>query len=315
MNKNTTAVLDEATTTFLDSFSKFFMSIATLPIPEQREAIKSIFRSEQHQLESIAKAENKTISGRHGPIAIRIFSPKKTGALPVIVYIHRGGWVYGSIEESEIVCRRLATAAGTIVVAVEYRLAPENKFPIPLEDCCDATQWVYENASQFSGDQKKVILCGESAGGNLAAAVALMLKGSKCKIAGQMLLYPVLTNDLNKKFYEESPDKSLLSYPNMQFFWDAYLATSSDGDNPYASPLKGRDAAGLPPCLIVNAEHDALKHEGNQYGELLRRAGVPTQVLSYSGVIHGFLDLPLAEETQAKALHDIAQWIRHLLEN
>lgn len=303
--------LDSETIIFLDGFSKIFASIANLSLPMQRATIKEMFCVPENQLEPIGKTEDKVILGRHGLIDIRLFSPKNENHLPVIIYFHRGGWVYGSIKESEMICRRLANMTGSIVVAVEYRLSPEHKFPVPLEDCYDATKWIVENASTFLGDPSKVILCGESAGGNLAAAVALMmLKEKQFTIAGQMLVYPVLTNDLEKKHYDNSPDKSLLSYENMQFFWNMYLSSPDEGENPLASPLKNEDFADLPPCFIITAEHDALKHEGACYAEALQRAGVTVQTKNYAGVIHGFLDLPLANAIKKEAIADIAAWVK-----
>lgn len=305
--------LDSETVVFLDGFSKTFASIAELPIPAQRATIKNMFCVPEDQLEPIEKIEDRQIPGRHGPIDIRLFVPKNESHLSVIVYFHRGGWVYGSIQESEMICRRLANETGSIVAAVEYRLSPEHKFPIPLEDCYDATKWVVENASAFSGDPSKVILCGESAGGNLAAAVALMINEEKqSTIAGQLLLYPILTSDLEKKHYDNSPDKSLLSYGNMQFFWNMYLSSPEDGKNALASPLTSESFANLPPCFIVTAEHDALKHEGACYAEALQRAGVKAKIKNYPGVIHGFLDLPLADDIKKEAIEDIAEWVRSL---
>ena|GEM_PF-402587 len=305
--------LDPETVIFLDGFSKVFASIAHLSIPEQRATIKEMFSVPKNQLESIERIEDKVVPGRHGSINIRLFSPKSESNLPVIIYFHRGGWVYGSIEESEMICRRLANATGSIVAAIEYSLSPENKFPIPLEDCYDATKWIVENASTFLGDPNKVILCGESAGGNLAAATALMiLKTKQFTIAGQLLIYPVLTSDLEQGHYDNSPDKSLLSYGNMQFFWNMYLSSPEDGKNPFASPLKNKNFVNLPPCFIITAEHDALKHEGACYGKALQVAGVKVQVKNYPGVIHGFLDLPLADAIKKEAIEDIATWVKRL---
>lgn len=303
--------LDPATVSFLDDFSKIFASIKDLSIPEQRETIKEMFRVPKSQLESIERIEDMVIPGRHGSINVRLFLPKNEDLLPVIIYFHRGGWVYGSIEESEVICRRLANETGSIVAAVEYRLSPEHKFPIPLEDCYDATKWIFENAPTFLVDPNKVILCGESAGGNLAAAVSLMmLKTKQFSIAGQLLIYPILTSDLEQKQYDNSPDKSLLSYENMQFFWNMYLSSSEDGENPFASPLKNKNFANLPPCFIVTAQYDALKHEGASYGEALQMAGVAVQVKNYPGVIHGFLDLPLADAIKKEAIADIVAWVK-----
>lgn len=303
--------LNTETIAFLDGFSKMFASIANLPIPAQRMTIKKTYSIPENQLEPIGKIEDKVIQGRHGPINIRLFSPKIEGHLPVIIYLHRGGWVFGSLEESETICRRLTNETGSHVAAIEYRLSPENKFPIPLEDCYDASKWIVENAATFLGDPNKLILCGESAGGNLAAAVVIMtIKAKQFSIAGQLLIYPILTNELNKKHYDNSPDKSLLSYKSMQFFWNMYLPSPEAGDNPLASPLKSQDFANLPPCFILTADHDALKHEGACYAEALQKAGVKAIIKNYPEVIHGFLDLPLANAIKKEAFKDIAAWVK-----
>lgn len=307
------STLDPATKNFLEGFSKVFSSLENLSIPEQRAEIKKLFKVPEEFLEPIAKVQNVQVPGRHEFIDVRLFTPKSEGLLPVIVYFHRGGWVYGSIEESEMICRKLANETGAIVAAVEYCLAPENKFPIPLEDCYLAAKWISDNASSFSGNAAKLILCGESAGGNLAAAVALLARQTKhFKSAGQLLIYPVLTSDLNPVHYEKSPDKHLLSYENMQFFWNAYLSRSEEGANPLASPLKTESLADLPPYFIIAAEHDALKHEDAEYDEALQEAGVRGQFKCYPGVIHGFLDLPLADDIKVEAFRDIAEWVKSL---
>lgn len=313
--KEETNKLNPETVDFLKVFSSTFASIAHLPISEQRAAIKEMFRVPESLLEPIAMTEDRVISGKNGAINIRLFSPKTEGPLSVILFFHRGGWVYGSIEESEMICRRLANETGAIVAAVEYRLSPEHKFPVPLEDCYDATKWIVENASTLNviGNPKKVIVCGESAGGNLAASVAMMIRDrNEFAIAGQLLIYPILTSDLEKKYYDESPDKSLLSFENMQFFLSAYLPSLNDGNNPYASPLKSKNLEKLPTCFIVTANHDALKYEGAKFGEGLQRAGVTVKSKCYSDVIHGFLDLPLAVAVKKEAIGDIGAWVKSL---
>lgn len=305
--------LDPATADFLKGFSQVFASIEHLPIPEQRATIKEMFHVPESQLEPVAMTEDKVIPGRNGPINIRLFSPKLEGPLPVIVYFHRGGWVYGSVEESEMICRKLANETGAIVIAVDYRLSPEHTFPVPLEDCYDATQWVVEHASMFkiAGNPGKLILCGESAGGNLAAAVGLMARDANAfTIAGQLLIYPVLTSELKQEHYDQSPDKLLLSLENMQFFLDTYLPSPEDRHKPYAAPLKSETFANLPSCFIVTAQHDALKHEGALYGENLQKSGVNVQTKCYPGVIHGFLDLPLADAVKQEAMKDIGVWVK-----
>lgn len=308
-----TSKLDPATADFLDQFEKMFASIEHLSLSEQRATIQKMFLVPEEQLEPVAKVENKVIPGSHGPLHLRLFFPKSRAPMPIIIYLHRGGWVYGSIQESEMICRKLANSTGSVVIAVEYHLSPEYKFPVALDDCYDAAKWASKNASTFSGNANKLILCGESAGGNLAAATALIVNERKeFNVAGQLLIYPVLTSDLDKRNYDRSPDKSLMTFENMQFFFNAYLKSSKDGDNPYVSPLKSRHLRHLPPCFLVTAEYDALKHEGTLYGEALVKSGVSVQAKCYRGVIHGFLDLPLNEPVKEEAVKDITGWLKNL---
>lgn len=312
VKKSNVKELNEETKEFLKNFSTMFASISHLSIPEQRATINETFHIREENLEPISSVDNVVVTGKNGPINLRLFTPKNDGPLPIIIYFHRGGWVYGSLEESEGICRRLSNETGSIVAAVDYRLSPEHKFPVPLEDCYDATKWIVENATFFkvSGDPKKVIISGESAGGNLAAAVSLMARDkNEFSVTAQLLIYPILKSDLEITHYDASPDKSLLSYENMEFFLSAYLASDADGENPYVSPLKSDDFSKLPPCFIITAENDALKHEGADYADKLKRAGISVLLKCYPEVIHGFLDLPLSESTKKKAIGDIAEWV------
>ena len=310
---NTIAELPKATAAFLMGFSQVFASIKHLPISKQRAVLKKLFHIPEAKLMPILKVEDKMITGRHGHIPLRIYTPTSGNDLPVIVYLHRGGFVYGSLDEAEMISRNLASITGAIVISVEYRLSPEHKFPVPLEDCLDATLWAYNNASSFSGNPQKLIISGESAGGNLAAAIALMIRDQKpFNLAGQLLIYPILTMDLNPEHYEMSPDKLLLSYTNMEFFLNAYLNNPQDKENPYTAPLKSNNLKNLAPAFILTAEHDALKHEGEAYNDALLKAGVKTKHHCYLDVIHGFLDLPVAKTTRNKALQDIKAWVNTL---
>jgi acetyl esterase len=310
---NSPISLDPATKDYLEGFSKVFGSIAHLPLAEQRAVVKKMLKMNKSGLEAIEKVEDRAVSGREGLIDIRVFSPKSEGLLPIIVYYHGGGWVYGSVDQSEAICRRLANAMGAIVVSIEYRLSPEYKFPIPLQDCYDATKWVAKNANALLGDSNKLIVCGDSAGGNLAAAVALMAQEEKLfSIAGQLLIYPILTTDLEQEHYENSLDKSIISLKNMQFFINAYLSSPEDRNNPYVAPLKSKNLAGLPPCFIITAEHDALKYEGALYREALYKAGTQVQLKCYPGVIHGFLGFSMADAVKEEAMEDMRAWVNSL---
>ncbi len=305
--------LDPETAAFLKGFAMRFNAVKDLPVAKQREIMEKMPPIKISDIEPVAKVEDKVVDGRNGPIKMRVYSPKTEGSLPIIAYYHGGGWIYGGIEQSDKFCRRLANSTGAIVASIEYRLSPEHKFPIPLHDCYDATKWIAKNASTFLGDPSKLIVCGDSAGGNLAAAVALMTKEEKAfPISGQLLIYPVLTTDLVKENYDSSPDKSLISFKNMEFFINAYLASPEDGKNPYAAPLQSKNLSQLPNCFIMTAEYDALKHEGARYSNALNEAGTKTELKCYPGVIHGFLSFPLAEAVRVEAMNDIQAWVARL---
>ncbi len=292
--------LNSETQAFLNQFEEVMGSIAHLPVHEQRKTIKEMFTPKKEDLEPIHRVEEKFLQGKNGDLPLRILSPENPQA--TLLYLHRGGWVYGSNDESEALCRKLANATNSTVVMVEYSLAPENKFPIPLEDCYDTLTWVEQN-------YKNVIVIGESAGGNLAAALTLMPKASSM-LKGQILLYPILTNTLNKEHYDNSPDKSFLSYDNMTFFWDQYLPDAETGKKPLASPLNAPSHENLPPAFIATAEFDALQHEGKKYAELL---GNTTTYRHYPAVLHGFLDLPIPVPQIDTCIQDIKTFINGLL--
>jgi len=311
--KNTTVqdqILDNETLSFLQGFSNIQAQMAHLSIPEQRKKIKEMFLIPEENLDSVQKVQNQEISGKHGKLPLRIITPKVSKGNSVLVFFHRGGWVYGSVDESESLCRKVANHTGCLVVIVDYRLAPENKFPIPIEDCYDAINWVSKHLTQ---DGKKLVTIGESAGGNLAAAVSLIARKMKGpKIDAQVLMYPILTSNLEIECYEKSPDKYLLSYENMQWFWEQYLNNESDGENELASPLKAKDFADLPKTLMMIPEYDALKREGLSYRDQLQKADVEVISKQYSKVIHGFLDIPIVSSQVQIAFDDLRIFLDNL---
>jgi acetyl esterase/lipase len=272
----------------------------TLSLEEQRKLHVSLFISAKTVFENIDKVENlEILGGDQNKIGLRIFHPQVNTPLPVLLYFHGGGWVFGSIEESDPVCRRLANYLNCIVVSVEYRLAPENPFPKPLEDCYAATEWVAKNASSFGGDPKHIIVSGESAGGNLAAVVAMMARDKNGpSLSAQLLIYPVISSTLDETVYDRCADQFFITKETMAFFWDMYLQSARSDKNPYFSPDLAADLTGLPPALVITAEYDPLCQEGEKYAELLRRAGVQVISKRFPGLIHGFVYIPLYDPQQ-----------------
>lgn len=243
---------------------------------------------EQAPPEPVARVLERVLPGPGGEIRIRVYAPEAARALPVLTYFFGGGWVLGSLATVDPVCRRLANATPCAVVSVEYRRAPENPFPAGLEDCYAATCWVAEHGAELGLDSARVAVGGASAGGNLAAAVALLARerGGPA-LALQLLVYPPL---------DHRADSPLLQPPNPLFFgpedlawcWSHYLAEPEDGDNALASPLRAHDLRGLPAALVITADLDPLRDQGERYGARLDGAGVPVELVRFEGAVHGF---------------------------
>jgi acetyl esterase len=253
--------------------------------------------------EPVAKVEDLPIAGPGGPIPVRIYTPEGSGPFPVYVYFHGGGWVIGDLDSQDADCRAVANGAACVVVSVNYRHAPEHKFPAAVEDAYRATQWVADNAGSLAGDAARLAVGGMSAGGNLAAVVALMARdrGSP-RIVYQVLTVPVMNYAFDTESYRENGEGYVLTRQAMEWFWAHYLATPADGTNPYASPLRAPDLRGLPPAFVVTAEYDPLRDEGRAYAERLREAGVAVSYECYGGMLHMFHG--------PQALPDIAQRLR-----
>ncbi|MBI3247281.1 MAG: alpha/beta hydrolase [Deltaproteobacteria bacterium] len=262
-----------------------------LPVAEARKALGGLFTPEHK--EAIHAVEDRKISGSEGHrIPVRIYKPSSQSGLPVLVFFHGGGFVLGDLESHDANCRELANKAGCIVVAVDYRLAPEHKFPAAPEDCYAATKWVVLNAASFGGDPSRIAVGGDSAGGNLAAAVAQMAadRGAPT-LTYQLLVYPVTDAASNTPSYRENADGYLLTHDLMQWFWKQYLATDEDGKNAYASPIQARELRRVAPAYVITAEFDPLRDEGEAYAARLKDAGVRVEAKRYDGAIHGFFSL------------------------
>ncbi len=237
----------------------------------------------------VARVENGTLPGPAGQVPVRIYTPSGSPPFPVLVWFHGGGWVVGDLDTTDGTARHLCAGAGCLVVSVDYRLAPEAKFPAPAEDCYAATGWVAHHGQELGADAARIAVGGDSAGGNLAAAVCLMARDrGGPALVFQLLVYPVTDRNFDTPSYKDNATGYGLTREAMMWYWDKYLARESDARNPYAAPLRARDLSGLPPALIITAEYDPLRDEGEEYGRRLQAAGVPTTVTRYEGMIHGF---------------------------
>ena len=279
-----------------------------MEVAEARQAILQLFQVENP--EPVAKVEDRTIPTPNGDLPIRLYTPEGDGPLPVLVFFHGGGWVVGNLESHDATCRALANAAGCITLAVDYRLAPEHKFPAAPEDCYEATKWAVLNAAALGGDPQRVAVGGDSAGGNLAAAVALMAgdRGAP-SLAYQLLLYPVTNHSFDTESCQQNGEDYLLTKDSMVWFWDHYLENDEAGNAPYASPLQAKYVNSPPPGLVITAEFDPLRDEGEAYGKRLQDAGADIKISRYDGTIHGFFSF-FHLDAQKKALAEVAEELK-----
>lgn len=293
---------------FIDMLNEHYDSISHEPLSEQRKRNADFTRNHTSCHEEVFHIANVEIPGlENNKIPLRVYIPNESTNLPVIIYFHGGGWVFGGIEESDAVCRRFVNHLGCIIASVGYRLAPEHPFPKPLEDCYAATEWIINNAHLFGGNSENIIVSGESAGGNLAAAVALMARERQgSKLAAQMLLYPVISSTIRDDIYDTCPDQYFLTKDAMKFFWNMYTPLSGQEKNPYASLDCGREFKELPPALIIAAEYDPMTFDVDRYAVMLREARVTVVTKTFQKLIHGFLDIPLYDEKSK------VQWTREI---
>ena len=225
-----------------------------------------------------------------GGVPVRIYRPEGDGPHPVAMMFHGGGWVIGDLTTADGQSREVCRGANALVVSVDYRLAPEHRFPAAAEDCYAATVWARDHAAAHGGDASRLALVGDSAGGNLAAVVAQMARDRKGPpVAFQLLVYPV-TDGVNfgTASYHENSEGYLLTAESMHWFWNHYAPDVEQRRNPYASPLLADDLSGLPPALVMTAEYDPLRDEGEAYANKLAEAGVAVELVRYDGFIHGF---------------------------
>ncbi len=243
--------------------------------------------------EEVDTVEDRTLPGPAGDIPVRIYTPEGTGPFPVLVYFHGGGWTIGSLNRYDGVCRALTNGASCIVVSVDYRLAPEHKFPAAVEDAYAATEWVAQHASEIGGYSEHIAVGGDSAGGNLAAVVSHMARDkSGPKIVYQLLIYPATDYFIpGTASIRENAEGYFLTYADMVWFWNNYAKSEEDAHNPLMAPLRAKDFHNLPPALVITAEYDPLRDEGEIYAAKLQEAGVAVTSTRYNGMIHGFFSL------------------------
>ena len=208
------------------------------------------------------------------------------------MWFHGGGWVLGDLDTGEFKCRKLAHDVGCVVVSVDYRCAPETPFPGAIDDCFAATLWAASSADELGVDPSHIAVAGDSAGGNLAACVALRARDAGLNLVFQLLVYPVIEANFDRASYSENAEGYLLTASAMKWFWDCYVPNIADRNHPDVAPICASDLSGLPPALVMTAEFDPLRDEAEDYGQALKAAGVDTVTRRYIGMTHAFYMLP-----------------------
>jgi acetyl esterase len=285
----------------------------TLGVSEARETYRRLCTVEDP--DPVADVTDRRIRGPNGEVPIRTYDPGDDGADGrVVAFFHGGGWMLGGLDTHDALCRALARTAGAMVVAVDYRRAPEHRFPAPLADCYAATRWIVDEGPFAVGNgEGRLVVAGDSAGGNLAAGVSLLAaRRDGPAIDRQVLAYPVTNHAFDTDSYEENAQGYFLTRKDMERFWNAYLRSDADGTHPHASPLRVADPAALPSTTVLTCGFDPLRDEGRAYVDRLDAAGVAVDHLAYDDQIHGFLTMledPDLDRARA-AMYRLADAIR-----
>ena len=259
--------------------------------------------------EVVEEVRDTQIPGQAGPIPVRIYRPAGQGPLPTLVYFFGGGWVLGSIDTSDAICRQLANAVPCQVITVGYRLAPENPFPAAVHDCHTAVRWIVANAAEIDADPERIVVGGDSAGGNLAAVTAQQCAAEGIRLAGQVLIYPNTLYGAATDSMRENDDPALFNQRSVAWYWRHYLTSPDEGQDPRVSPLLAEDLTGLPPTLVVTAEYDPLRDEGEQYAVRLADSGVPVLQTRYDGMVHGFFAMSGVLDGGKRAMEQVSDWL------
>jgi acetyl esterase len=256
---------------------------------------------------SVAAVRDHRVAVEGGEIRVRTFTPSGAAPHPALVYFHGGGWVTGDLDTHEGICRALANAAGCVVASVDYRRPPEFRYPAAAEDAYAATRWVAEHARDLGVDPARLAVAGDSAGGNLAAVVSLMARDrGGPRLALQILVYPVTDCDFERPSYRQYGEGYLLTRDGMRWYWDQYAPDPAARVQPYAAPFRAASLGGLPAALVITAECDPLRDEGEAYARRLAEAGVPVTQTRYPGMVHTFFRLGHVVDAGRAAVAEVA---------
>jgi acetyl esterase len=284
--------------------------------PEARKQYRETRTAVQPEAPDMAVVKDLSAEGPAGTIPLRLYRPPGVadGALPALIYFHGGGWVIGDLETHDVLCRQLAQQSGFVVVAVDYRLAPEHKFPAAVDDCWAATRWIASHAGELGIDPRRLAVGGDSAGGNLAAVIALMARDAGGPALGfQLLIYPATDLTRVAPSHAEFADGYLLTRNMTGWFTAHYVRNNADETDWRGSPFRAASLRGVPPALIMTAGFDPLRDEGEAYAMRLRDAGVTVDYVCYGGMIHGFLNMGRVLDTATRAIAHAAASLRQAL--
>jgi acetyl esterase len=285
--------------------------MAPAEVRASRAAAAQAFAALAGPEEPVARLVDRTIPGRAQAIPVRVYWPETGRRLPVLVYFHGGGWVFGNLDQVDRVCRMIANRVPCIVVNVDYRLAPEHKFPAAADDAYAAARYVAEHAREFDADASRIAVGGDSAGGNLAAVACLMARDrGGPSFAFQLLIYPVTDYDDDRPSTYEYADGHLLTRAMMPYFWRHYVSSPEEARHPYASPLNAETLAGLPPAMVITAECDPIRDQGEAYARRLEQSAVAVQLQRYDGAIHAFFQMGGVIDAGKQAMADATVALR-----
>ncbi|MGO4443623.1 alpha/beta hydrolase [Mycobacterium sp. 2YAF39] len=275
-----------------------FPPVHSMTGAEARATIRSRFVAAPAP-EEVGEVRDASVRGPEGDIAVRIYRPATaSGPVPTVVYAHGGGFVFCDLDSHDGLCRSLTNLIPAVVVSVAYRLAPEHPWPAAAEDVFAVTHWAARNADALGGDPGSIVVGGDSAGGHIAATVALMARDRGAPaLAAQLLLYPMISPAFDNESYRLFGEGFYNPRSALQWYWDQYVPSPADREHPYAAPLNA-DLRRLPPAVVVTAGHDPLRDEGRAYGDALEDSGVAVTRLNYHGGIHGFMTMPMLDLAQ-----------------
>ncbi|HEX4979949.1 MAG TPA: alpha/beta hydrolase [Acidimicrobiales bacterium] len=304
--------IDPQIQTVLDQMGSLgFPGLSALPVEQARQVLAMMGAQRAEGVDEVARVDDIEIPGPAGAIPARVYVPSDGAALPVVAYFHGGGWVLGGIESHDGSCRTLANVSGAIVVSVDYRLAPEHAFPAAVDDCWAATQWIAAHAADLGGDPARLAVAGDSAGGNLAAVVALMARDAGAPaLRGQLLVYPVTDATMSHPSIDSNGEGYFLTKADMEWFYGHYAPERPEDWR--LSPLLA-DVAGVAPAMVLTAEFDPLRDEGEAYGKRLEAAGVPVEVVRKDGLIHGFFGMGANVDAARAAMEQAGEALRKWL--